>query len=140
MSALKFHPGPWSDLLLQIQEHGCDTLSPGKKFVFLYVCANWSMPCRKMEADTLSDPLVCDFFNANFLNIRILVGIIPEADTRRKLNENLGINVSTYPLCLFLDREGKVLHQTVGELSAQDLLNGGKTALSSRINNLLETL
>src|SRR5882762_6064162 len=76
MSTLKFQTGPWSDLLSQIQNNGSESVAAGKKFVFLYVCANWSMPCRKMETDTLSDQLVGDFFNANFVNIRILMGII----------------------------------------------------------------
>jgi len=137
MSTLKFQAGPWSDLLAKIQSNGSESLAQGKKFVFLYVCANWSMPCRKMETDTLSDQLVADFFNANFLNIRILMGIIPEADTRKKLNEALHINVDTYPLCLFLDHQGKVLHQVVGDLAPIDLINEAKTALSSEINNHL---
>jgi thioredoxin-related protein len=140
MNILKFQPGPWSDLLSQIQSTGSETISPGKKYVFLYVCANWSMPCRKMETETLSNQLVRDFFNANFLNIRILVGIIPEADTRKKLHEALGVNADTYPLCLFLDHRGKVLHQVAGDLAPHDLINAGKTALSININNLLETL
>ena len=140
MSPLKFQTGPWSDLLAQIQNNGSEAVAPGKKFVFLYVCANWSMPCRKMETDTLSDQLVADFFNANFLNIRILMGIIPEADTRKKLNEALKINVDSYPLCLFLDDQGKVLHQFVGDLAPVDLINEAKIALSSKINNLLGVL
>jgi thioredoxin-related protein len=140
MSMIKFHTGPWSDLLSQIQKAGSETISPGKKYAFLYVCANWSMPCRKMEAETMSNPLVGDFFNANFLNIRILVGIIPEADTRKKLNEELAINVKTYPLCLFLDNQGKVLHQVSGDLAPHDLINEGKAGLSRKINNLLESL
>jgi len=140
MRTLKFHHGPWSELLSQIQVRGSESISPGKKYIFLYVCANWSMACRKMETETLSDPLAADFFNANFLNIRVLVGVIPEADTRKKLNESLAISVETYPLCLLLDHQGKVLHQVVGDLTPHDLINAGKIALSSKINNLLETL
>jgi thioredoxin-related protein len=140
MITLKFHPGPWSDLLSQIQNAGSETISPGKKYVFLYVCANWSMPCRKMETETLSNQLVGDFFNANFLNVRVLMGIIPEADTRKKLNEELKINVEAYPLCLFLDHQGKVLHQVAGDLAPHDLINEGKAALSRKINSLLESL
>jgi len=140
MSTLKFQTGPWSDLLAKIQNDGSESVAAGKKFVFLYVCANWSMPCRKMETDTLSDQLVSDFFNANFINIRILMGIIPEADTRKRLNKELSINVDTYPLCLFLDHQGKVLHQVVGDLAPIDLINEAKTALSSKINNLLGAL
>src|SRR5712672_1448237 len=123
MSTLKFHTGPWSDVLSQIQNNGSETISPGKKYVFLYVCANWSMPCRKMETETLSNTLVVDFLNSNFLNIRVFVGIIPEADTRKRLNEGLAINIDTYPQCLFLDQEGKVLHQVAGDLAPTDLLN-----------------
>ena len=140
MSSLKFQTGHWSDLLTQIQNNGSESIAAGKKFVFLYVCANWSMPCRKMETDTLSDQLVGDFLNANFLNIRVLMGIIPEADTRKKLNEALNITVDTYPLCLFLDHQGKVLHQVAGELAPSDLINEAKAALSNKINNLLGVL
>jgi hypothetical protein len=140
MSSLKFQTGHWSDLLSKIQNDGSESITPGKKFVFLYLCANWSMPCRKMETDTLSDQLVGDFFNANFLNIRVLMGIIPEADTRKKLNEALNITVDTYPLSLFLNHQGKVLHHVVGDLAPIDLINEAKTALSSNINNLLGVL
>jgi thiol:disulfide interchange protein len=140
MSTFKFQTGHWSDLLTKIKNTGSESIAAGKKNVFLYVCANWSMPCRKMETDTLSDQLVADFFNANFLNIRILMGIIPEADTRKKLNEALNVTVDTYPLCLFLDHQGKVLHQATGDLGPFDLINEAKTALSSKINNLLGVL
>jgi len=84
--------------------------------------------------------LLCDFLNANFLNLRVLVGIIPEADTRKKLSEALNVTVDTYPMSLFLDHQGKVLHQVAGELAPIDLINEGKTALSSKINNMLKTL
>ena len=140
MSALRFQTGHWSDLLLQIQNSGSESIAAEKKYVFLYVCANWSMPCRKMETETLSNQLLSDFFNANFLNIRVLVGIIPEADTRKKLSEALNVTVDTYPMYLFLDHQGKVLHQVSGELAPIDLINEGKTALSSKINNMLRTL
>jgi thiol:disulfide interchange protein len=140
MSALRFQTGHWSDLLSQIQNNGSESVAAGKKYVFLYVCANWSMACRKMETETLSNQLLCDFLNANFLNLRVLVGIIPEADTRKKLSEALNVTVDTYPMSLFLDHQGKVLHQVAGELAPIDLINEGKTALSSKINNMLKTL
>lgn len=140
MVTLKFHPGPWSDLLSQIQIEGCDTISPGKKYVFLYICANWSLPCRKMETETLSNQLVGDFFNANFLCIRVLVGIMPEADTRKKLSEVLAVKVEQYPLCLFLDQAGKVLHEVADDLAPIDLINEAKTALGHHMNSLLGTL
>jgi thioredoxin-related protein len=140
MSALKFQTGPWSDLLSQIQTNGSESILAGKKYVFLYICANWSIPCRKMEAETMSDHLVSDFLNANFLNIRILAGIIPEADTRTKLKEALNVSVETYPLCVFLDHQGKVIHQIAGNLAPIDLINEARTALGKRINNLLEAL
>ncbi len=140
MSTFKFQTGHWSDLLSTIQNNGSEALAAGKKYVFVYVCANWSMPCRKMETDTLSEQLVVDFFNANFINIRVLMGIIPEADTKKKLNEALNVTVDAYPLCLFLDHQGKVLHQVTGDLEPFDLINEAKTALSSKINNLLRAL
>lgn len=140
MSTIKFQTGNWHDLLNQIQKTSSETLSAGKKYVFFYVCANWSVPCHKMETETLTNQLVGDFFNANFLNIRVAMGVIPEADTLRKINEALQIAIEAYPFCLFLNHEGKVIHQAAGDLSPNDLINEGKAALSSKINRLLETL
>jgi hypothetical protein len=140
MSTIKFQINHWLDLLTQLQKTSSETISAGKRYVFVYICANWSMPCRQMETETLGNQLVGDFFNANFLNVRVVMGVIPEADTKKKLKEILNVSVDTYPLCLFLNHEGKVIHQAVGDLSPNDLINEGKTALSSKINRLLETL
>jgi thioredoxin-related protein len=134
MSTINFKIGNWHDLLVQIQTKSGPMGMKGEKYVFIYVCANWSMPCRKMETETLSNKLVGDFFNANFINIRVYMGNIPEMDTPQKLGEALQITIETYPLIVFLDNKGRRIHHAVGEFSPQDLINEAKAALSFKLN------
>ena len=135
MNSINFKTGDWFDIVSQIQKPGDDSILNGKEYMLLYVCANWSATCRKMETETLANRQVCDFFNANFLNMRIYLGNVPEtADITHKLNEVLDATIETLPHFLFLNHRGKVVHQAAGDFSPHDLLLEAKAALSFKFN------
>ena len=109
MSSINFLTGSWFDFVSQIQETSNEPIMIKKKYIFFYLCANWSMQCRKMETETLSDRLLGDFFNANFINIRVYMGNLSDSDTLQRLKSVLNVEVETYPLMLFLNHQGKVI-------------------------------
>lgn len=134
MNTINFKTKDWFDVVSQIQQPGGDAILNGKDYLFLYICANWSATCKKME-ETLTDKQVCEFFNANFLNMKIYLGNVPEtADITHKLSETLDVSMETLPHFLFLNHKGKVVHQAAGDLSPQDLLTEAKAALSFKFN------
>lgn len=134
MSTINFKTKDWFDVVSQIQRPDGDAILNGKEYVFLYVCANWSAICKKME-ETLTDKHVCDFFNANFLNMKIYLGNVPEtAEITHKLSETLDVSMETLPHFLFINHKGKVVHQAAGDLSPRDLLTEAKAALSFKFN------
>ena len=135
MNAINFKTGDWFDVVSQIQMSDGDTALNGKEYVFLYVCANWSATCKKMETETLTNQHVCDFFNANFLSMKIYLGNVPEtADITHRLSEVLDVSIETLPHFLFLNHKGKVVHQAAGDLSPHDMLLEAKAALSFKFN------
>ena len=134
MSSINFLNGNWFDFVSQIQETSNEPIMIRKKYVFFYLCANGSMQCRKMETETLSDRLLSDFFNANFINIRVYMGNLSDSDTLQRLKSVLNVEVETYPLTLFLNHQGKVVHQVTGDFSPNGLISEAKIALSLKFN------
>jgi thioredoxin-related protein len=134
VNTINFKTKDWFDVVSQLQQPGGDSVLNGKEYVFLYICANWSVACKKME-ETLTDKQVSEFFNANFLNMKIYLGNVPEtADITHKLSETLDVSMETLPHFLFINHKGKVVHQAAGDLSPQDLLTEAKAALSFKFN------
>ena len=41
------------------------------KLVFMDAYATWCGPCKWMSANVFTDPKVADYFNANFVNIKM---------------------------------------------------------------------
>lgn len=77
-----------------------------------------------MEKETFPDPSVVDYYNANYINYKIT---IDDEGTGEALAKEFGI--TAYPTYLFLDKNGKKLHQSAGFKPGADFIQDGRNAL-----------
>ena len=95
------------------------------KTIFLEAYATWSEPCQLLEKYTFSDLEVANFYNENFLNVRLDMERYPGIGLAEKYE------VSIYPTMLFLDGDGNLLHRGCGAMEATEMLELGKSALGT---------
>lgn len=83
----------------------------GPTMVFLDCYTDWCGPCRQMTNNVFPQKICGDYFNANFINIKIEM----EKDTARggpTLREKY--NIRAYPTFLIFDSDGKEIARLVG--------------------------
>ncbi len=111
---INFFHGTWSEAMAQAKTE--------QKLIFVDAYASWCGPCKRMAANVFPDPQVGDYFNANFVNLKI--------DMEKPENSEFAgkYPVSAYPTLLIIDGEGKIVHKHVGGLAADGLIAFGQKA------------
>jgi len=111
---INFFHGTWPEAM--------DKAKTEQKLIFVDAYATWCGPCKRMAANVFPDPAVGDYFNANFINLKI--------DMEKPENSAFAgkYPVSAYPTLLILDAEGKIVHKHVGGLAADGLIAFGQKA------------
>lgn len=108
--------------------------NPKKILIDFY--ADWCAPCKKMEKNTYSHPVISEFLNNNYYPVKFDVEETKEITVfgRTFKNPNSGkkrkgnfheftsyMNVSALPSTIFLDEKGGPITILQGELSAKEL-------------------
>jgi thioredoxin-related protein len=91
-----------------------------ERIVFLDISTSWCGYCKKMKKDTFKNKEVANYYNNNFINISI------DADQeigRALVNK---YNISGYPAQIFLNKNGELLHTSIGYLNSKNFLKLGK--------------
>ncbi|MBB6237945.1 thiol-disulfide isomerase/thioredoxin [Pedobacter sp. AK013] len=96
-----------------------------KKTVFVDCFTSWCVPCKQMEANVFTKDSVADFYNKNFINIKVDMekGEGPEL---RKFYA-----VGAYPSYIILDTAGKVKNKFVGGMPVKEFLANAQKGLST---------
>lgn len=95
-----------------------------QKLVFVEGYVEWSEPCALLDQYTLSDKEVGEFYNSNFVNVQV------------DMEDVLGLElaevyaVESYPVFLFLDAEGNMVHRGCGALESSEFIQMGQIAKS----------
>ncbi len=94
------------------------------KIMFVDSYTTWCGPCKKLSKQVFPDEKVGEFFNANFVSIKL--------DMEKKEGRRFGSKypVSAYPTMFFINGDGKVVHKIKGFRAAKDLLKEAEKALS----------
>lgn len=96
-----------------------------KKPIFLHAYATWCHFCENMRDSIYPDPRVGEFFNTNFVCIKMDM-----EKEGAQLNKKL--NVQKYPALVFFDYNNTVMsHRVSGQTSVAELLEIGKDALDT---------
>lgn len=114
---IEFFHGTWKEALAEAQKED--------KIVFVDSYAKWCGPCKKMAANVFTQDEVGQFFNDNFVNLKL---DMEEADG---LTFGSQYPVSAYPTLFFLDSQGNILKKVTGGQQADGLINHGKVAIKS---------
>ena len=113
---------------IKFQEKGWDkALKKAKKqdkLIFVDAYTTWCGPCKWMSANVFTDESVADFYNTNFINMKLDM----EAGEGLEFAEKYGVRA--YPTLLFVDGEGEVVHQRLGAVPAEMFLEFGSDALN----------
>jgi thiol-disulfide isomerase/thioredoxin len=94
------------------------------KPLFVDAYAEWCGPCKRMAATTFKDKDVGEFFNKNFINVKI------DCEKPDGLKFKQKYPVSAYPTLYFIGNDGAVIHRVVGAQEVKGLLLLGEFALS----------
>ncbi|MGB0863015.1 MAG: thioredoxin family protein [Saprospiraceae bacterium] len=112
---IKFHKGDWASALAAAKAQD--------KLIFMDCYTTWCGPCKAMARKVFPDAKVGEFFNANFINVKM--------DMEKGEGKTLAkqFRVRAYPTLLFVDGSGKVVHKEMGAKPADRFLSLGKTAV-----------
>lgn len=112
---IEFFGGTWAEALAKAQSE--------ERLIFVDAYAAWCGPCKRMAAQTFPDPKAGEFFNANFVNMKIDMEKPENAEFARKYP------VGSYPTLMFIDATGKIVLKEVGAKNVDQLIETGRKAL-----------
>lgn len=121
---ITFFEGTWEEALAAAKEEN--------KSIFVDTYTDWCAPCKKMSKYVFTKPQVGNFYNAEFINVKLDMEK-GEGVTFAKTYE-----VRAYPTLLYFSPEGELVHRTAGFRDADKFLALGKEALDP--NKRLSTL
>ena len=112
-SGIKFEKANWNQILQKAKSEN--------KIIFMDAYTSWCGPCKAMQARVFPDKKVGEYFNENFVNVKI--------DMEEGEGPSLGLKypVRGYPTLLFIDaKSGKIVNQALGYKTTEQLLQIGE--------------
>lgn len=106
-----------------------------KKYIFVDCFTTWCGPCKYMDAKIYPLQEVGDYYNANFINVKLQLDSTG-ADNEyvkgwykdgKEIAATYGVNA--YPTYLFFDPNGTIVHRFVGGSEAKDFVARAANAL-----------
>ncbi len=95
-----------------------------KKLIFIDCYTTWCGPCKNMSKKTFVDKAVGEYFNKNFICMKI------DMEKGEGISLASTYTVEAYPTYLFLNAKGEVKHRDLGFIDAARFIEVGKTALT----------
>lgn len=121
---IQFETGDWETILQKAESEG--------KLIFVDVYTDWCGPCIKMSREVFPQKEVGDYYNANFVNVKIDA----EKGEGPALAQKFG--AIGYPTLLFVSADEEVLQKVVGGFNTEMFMALGRDALrpEMRLPNL----
>jgi len=113
---IDFFHGTWEEALAKAKEEG--------KPIFVDAYAVWCGPCKRMASQVFTDKKVGDFYNINFVNMKL------DMEKGEGLKFRQKYPVSAFPTLYYIDSSGEVLHKVKGAQQSEDFLKMGLMVLS----------
>lgn len=95
------------------------------KPLFVDAYATWCGPCKWMSAKTFTQEKVGEYFNANFINVKI------DAEKGKGRDFATKYGIRAYPTLFFISPDDKLIHKAEGALDGVQLLQLGEKVISS---------
>lgn len=117
---IRFFEGTWAEALAKAKDEN--------RLIFLDAYASWCGPCKQMAKNVFPQKEVGDFYNENFIPVKI--------DMEK--GEGVAVaklyNVRAYPTLLYINWRGELVHRAVGGRQAEAFIELGKEALDDTRN------
>lgn len=112
---IEFEHTPWKEAMSKAKEEG--------KAMFVDSYATWCGPCKRMSKNVFTKDEVGQFFNENFINLKL--------DMEKEDGVTFGHKypVSAYPTLYFLAGDGEVIHKEKGGKNVEMLIQMGELVL-----------
>lgn len=94
------------------------------KPIFIDCYTVWCGPCKLLAKNTFTDTAVGNFFNENFINLKIEMEKDADGPELSRL-----FKVRAYPTLLFVDGKGELVKQSLGYVTPEQLLAVAKEAV-----------
>jgi thiol-disulfide isomerase/thioredoxin len=94
------------------------------KMIFFDAYTSWCGPCKWMAANVFTNDTVADYFNQNFINVKI------DMEKEEGINLAKEYKVTSYPTYLFVDSSGTLLHRYSGSAPVADFITIAQDALN----------
>lgn len=94
------------------------------KLIFIDCYTTWCIPCKWMEQNVFVDKNVIEYYNENFINLKLDMekGIGPELVKKFRVN--------AYPTYAFINSNGDLIHKGRSTMLPEEFVQMGKDALS----------
>lgn len=102
------------------------------KMVFIDAYTDYCQPCVMMEKNVFTLDSVADFYNRNFINVRIHFGEAKELAEKYE--------TGAYPSYLFINSAGKLVHKAGGYSPAAQFIGYGQEALTQAKGIVFQSL
>ena len=112
---IEFFKGTWEEALAEA--------SAKEKLIFVDAYAVWCGPCKRMAKNVFTQDKVGEFFNKNFVNMKI------DMERGMGLKFRQKYPVAAFPTLYFIDGKGEVVHKMKGAQQADALIKLGKFAM-----------
>lgn len=114
---IQFFEGSWEEAVEEAVSKG--------KLVFVDAYTTWCGPCKMMSARVFTEEKVGDYFNENFINVKVDM----EKPDGRKFGSKFPI--TAYPTLLFLNEKGQLVKKSVGAKQPIQLINLAMSVMNS---------
>ncbi|MEO0733049.1 MAG: thioredoxin domain-containing protein [Bacteroidota bacterium] len=113
---IEFFHGSWEEALAKATAED--------KLIFVDAYASWCGPCKRMAANVFPQKEVGDYFNANFINVKLDMEKAESTEFRKNHS------VRAFPTLFFINGENEEVHKTVGGKQAKGLLSVANAAIA----------
>ncbi|MEM1320319.1 MAG: thioredoxin family protein [Bacteroidota bacterium] len=113
-AGIEFAQTDWATTLAKAKEEN--------KLIFVDCYTTWCGPCKWMSANVFPDKAVGDYYNANFINVKLDMEKGEGLDFAKKYA------VRAYPTLMFIDGDGKMVHKAIGMRNTENFHSLGEAA------------
>jgi thiol-disulfide isomerase/thioredoxin len=113
---MDFFHGSFEEALQKAQEED--------KAIFVDAYTSWCGPCKRMSKNVFPQKAVGDYYNANFINLKM------NMEKEEGMKFGLKYPVTAYPTFYYIKPDGEVLFTTKGGRQAEQFIALGQQALN----------
>jgi len=104
-------------------EEALEKAQKENRIIFIDAVTDNCQPCIMMSRNIFTLDKVADFYNSNFINLSLNLGV-EHTDLAKRYN------TYAYPVFLFINGKGELIHSESGFTKADEFIEYGKKALS----------